>query len=196
MVTVIRHILGALKTTVSFACLCLPPKSFPAESLVSRFSFLSRENVEDQRQSETHSRSGLEIVQSRDWDEFFLERERAPSICIGQSPIHHGKGGLLLQWIIGGWGGSRGVLLPRSPLTSPLRLVPWGPRDPARRAQSTCLAQAHRLVPFNHPQTSRAQLLWTHGQTCHQALVVPGLSPLSVRAVLQTQGCHSNTGYL
>lgn len=193
--TVTRHILGALKTTVSFAYLCFPPKSFPAEILVSSFSFLSRENVEDQRRSETHSRSGLEIVQSRDWDEFFLEGERAPSICTGQSPPHHRKGGLLLQWLPGGWGGSRGYLL-RSPLTSPHRLVLWGPRDPARRAQSTCLAHAHRLVPFNHPQTSRAQLLRTHGQTCHRALVVPGLSPLSVRAVLQTQGCHSNTGYL
>lgn len=65
--------------------------------------------------------------------------------------------------------------------------MPWGPRDPVQRAQSACLAQAHCLVPFNHPQTSRAQLLRTHGQTCHQVLVVPGLSPLSIRAVLQTQ---------
>ena len=53
VVTVTSHMLGALKITISFTCPCLPAKHTPAKILVSIFSFLTRENVEDQRVRDT-----------------------------------------------------------------------------------------------------------------------------------------------
>lgn len=193
--TVTSHILGALKTTVSFACLCLPRKNFPAEILVSRFSFLSRENVEDQRQSETHSRSGLEIVQSRDWGEFFVEGETSFNMHGPEPrpPRERGCAPPVASWWLEWDQGGLAALIPTD-LSPQAGAV--GSKRPCSEGPECLLCSGAPPGSFQPspdisgpaPPDTRTDM---SSSTCGS-----WAEPSVCKSCSPDPGCHSNTGYL